>query len=90
MLRRPCRGAPRQKILPGSSGRFLLEAGATVATALGITAAVLAPDPTRSAPAADAEPDAALIAACDRFIRVTDTYNAAGSPLEPEDDPLWA
>ncbi len=42
--------------------RFLLEAGATLALSLGATAAVLAPDPTWGAPAAD--PDAELIRLC--------------------------
>ncbi len=42
--------------------RFLMEAGATIALSLGATAAVLAPDPTWGAPAAeDAGPDAELL-----------------------------
>ncbi len=47
--------------------RFLLEAGATIAASLGVTAGVLSPDPTWGAPVADAEPDAVLIAACTAF-----------------------
>lgn len=48
--------------------RFLVEASVAVAASLGVTAALLAPDPTWGAPATDGDgPDAALIAACTAF-----------------------
>ncbi len=70
--------------------RFLLEAGATIAASLGVTAAVLSPDPVWGAPATDAGPDAELIAACDRFTRAMRAYNADRSGLDSRLDPLWA
>ncbi len=76
----PTRRAPRR--------RFLLEAGATLALSLGATAAVLAPDPTWGAPAADAGPDAELIAACRAFdaleVQERALYNSAHT-IEDED-----
>ncbi len=77
----PPRRAPRR--------RFLMEAGATLALSLGATAAVLAPDPVWGAPATDAGPDAALIAACDRYIRAVQTYDADPSDIDMDVDPLW-
>ncbi len=68
--------------------RFLLDAGATLALSLGATAAVLAPDPTWGAPATDAEPDAELIAACDRYIRAMDAFEDDDSDLDFNVNPL--
>ncbi len=49
-----------------SRRRFLAETGATIAAALGVTAAVLAPDPNWGA-ATTSNPDAALLALCAAF-----------------------
>ena len=69
--------------------RFLAEAGATIAASLGVTAAVLAPDPVWGTPVSTS-PDAALIAAYDNYVRALATYNQhGGQTFDPNDDPLW-
>ncbi len=73
-----------------SRRRFLLEAGATVATTLGVTAAMLSPDPVRSAPDTNAGLDAVLIAACNRLIRASAACDADTSDLDAEECPLIA
>lgn len=79
-----------------SRRRFFMEAGATIVTALGVTAAVLVPDPSWGNPqepragARLPDPDAHLVTLCADYIEAVRSYNEDGGTAEPEDDPAWA
>lgn len=78
-----------------TSRRRLLSGAAAALTGAGFAGVVLSPDPTWGNPAEPTgagyilNPDAALIAACDAYIRAMDAYNRHGGDVDCEDDPLW-